>query len=203
MKFIYLLPKRKASTQKILTIETFGSYIWLQVSIKVVTLFIHVNHHPMATHISTLRTETHNKDFSHVKWDCTRTHIHILYVRSMGNVLNEMNTYVRVCVRHNHCFGVKEKKNVLGWWYTFGIDNINDVYSYWNVCKFCMSITRTEIPKIKRANNVSSQWILLWWMIQIEFDWMKYVKFIRRNPFKRLILSKSTGWECNCLSLFK
>lgn len=71
---LYLLPKRKASTQKILTIEPFGSYIWLQVSIKVVTLFIHVNHHPMATHISTLRTETHNKDFSHVKWDCTHTH---------------------------------------------------------------------------------------------------------------------------------
>lgn len=54
---MYLLPEPIFGTKKHRS-ESFGSYIWLQVSIKVVTLFIHVNRHPVASHMNNTRTHT-------------------------------------------------------------------------------------------------------------------------------------------------
>lgn len=132
---MYLLPEPIFGTKKHRS-ESFGSYIWLQVSIKVVTLFIHVNRHPVASHMNNTRTHTlatRTKTFlmqSERKQKCCWCGMRNVWMKWI---------LMCVCVKHTTILVLQKKTVVRMWDVHLRIDDVKDIYSHWNVCGVCQS----------------------------------------------------------------
>lgn len=138
-----------------LTIKTFGSYIWLRVSIKVVTLFIHWNHHSGTPHTLYLS----NKDF--LMWS-------VKYIETVG-----MGQEIHMCILHTTLMSPPTTTTIIKKSCQTNVHLrlwVKDVYSIRNAYKFICQSHAPKTLKIRCANNVRTKWFFPHDMDRLQFN---------------------------------